>query len=263
MDGNVDYVYAGDYQGNVWKFDISKSQTNQWGLANSNSPIFTAKIGSKTQPITSGLSISREPNTGKTWIMFGTGSYLAVSDKTTTDRQTIYGIVDETEDSKTAITLTRSNLKQRTYQESGDYRALQESTVLDVNDKGWYIDLVTNGERVVLPPLMIDNVLVINTLKPDDDPCKAGGISWRMAIDPFKGGRLKRNFFNTSDFSKDVPTSGVKTESPTVGYTVIRTDDDVYKEVTGQGDATTPQARQINVVALGRRLTWRELTNEQ
>lgn len=267
LDGNVDYVYAGDYQGNVWKFDISKSNSNQWGVANSNNPIFTAKIGSSVQPITSGLSISREPNTGKTWIMFGTGSYLSVGDKGTTDRQTIYGIVDETDNSNVSTTLTRVNLKARSYQESGDYRALEESTVLTSSEKGWYIDLISNGERVVLPPLMIDNVLVINTLKPDNDPCKAGGISWRMAIEPFNGGRLKRNFFNTQNFSENVPTSGVKTESPTVGYTVIKTTnadgDPIYSEVSGQGDASTPPSRPINVVALGRRLTWREMTNEQ
>lgn len=267
MDGNVDYVYAGDYQGNVWKFDISKSNTSQWGVANGNNPIFTAKIGSSAQPITSGLSISREPNTGRTWIMFGTGSYLSVGDKGDTNKQTIYGVVDETDDSRTSVTLTRSNLKARTYQESGDYRALQESTPLTDSEKGWYIDLGAGGERVVLSPLMIDNVLVINTLKPDNDPCKAGGISWRMAIDPYRGGRLKRNFFNTTNFSDGIPTSGVKTESPTVGYTVIRTKDEdgqpIYTEVSGQGDASTPPSRPINVVALGRRLTWRELTNGQ
>ena len=264
MDGNVDYVYAGDYQGNIWKFDISNTETNQWDVANSNNPIFTAKIGSTVQPITSGLSISREPNTGKTWIMFGTGSYLAVSDKVSTDKQTIYGIVDETDGSKTAITLTRSNLKQRTYQESHNYRSLEESTVLDVNDKGWYIDLVNNGERVVLPPLMIDNVLVINTLKPDDDPCKAGGISWRMAIDPFKGGRLKRNFFKTPNFAKDVPTSGVKSEKPTVGSTIIITTDEngnkKFTNVLSEGDGGI-QGEDLGDATL-QRLTWRELTNE-
>ncbi len=266
MDGSVDYIYAGDYQGNIWKFDISKSNANQWGLANSNSPIFTARIGADVQPITSGISISREPNTGKTWIMFGTGSYLSVADKANTKIQSIYGIVDETDESRQSVTLNRSNLKARTYQESGDYRALQESTALTDTEKGWYIDLGVGAERVVLPPVMIDNVLVINTLKPDDDPCKAGGISWRMAIDPFRGGRLKRNFFNTENFSEGIPTSGVKTESPTVGYTIIRTKDSdgnpIYTEVSGQGDASTPPSRPINVVALGRRLTWRELTNE-
>ena len=199
--------------------------------------------------------------------MFGTGSYLSVGDKGDTNKQTIYGVVDETDDSRTSVTLTRSNLKARTYQESGDYRALQESTPLTDSEKGWYIDLGAGGERVVLSPLMIDNVLVINTLKPDNDPCKAGGISWRMAIDPYRGGRLKRNFFNTTNFSDGVPTSGVKTESPTVGYTVIRTKDEdgqpIYTEVSGQGDASTPPSRPINVVALGRRLTWRELTNGQ
>ena len=267
LDGNVDFVYAGDYQGNIWKFDISKSNTNQWGVANNSNPIFTARVGSVPQPITAGLSISREPSTGKVWIMFGTGTYLSVADKLNTNQQTIYGFVDQTDASNSTITLTRSNLKARSYQESGDFRALEESTALVDSEKGWYIDLGAGGERVVLPPLMIDNVLVINTLKPEDDPCKAGGISWRMAIDPFLGGRLKRNFFNTNNFSDGVPTSGVKTESPTVGYTVIKTEDangdPIYTEVSGQGDASTPPSRPINVEALGRRLTWRELTNER
>lgn len=266
MDGNVDYVYAGDYLGNIWKFDLSSTQTNKWSVANNGNPIFTAAINGEAQPITAGISISREPSTGKTWIMFGTGSYLSSGDKTSTSKQSIYGVIDETDGLKTSITLTRNNLVERTYQEAGDYRSLEYSSELDSAKKGWYIDLGTGGERVVLPPLMIDSVLVINTLQPDSDPCKAGGISWRMAIDPFKGGRLKRNFFETENFSDGVPTSGVKTESPTVGYTVIRTKDKsgkpIYTEVSGQGDASTPPARPINVVALGRRLTWRELSNE-
>src|SRR5690606_23477803 len=46
-DRRIDIVYAGDLQGNVWKFDLSHSDPARWGVAyqsgSSNHPLFTAR----------------------------------------------------------------------------------------------------------------------------------------------------------------------------------------------------------------------------
>ena len=45
-DRIVDAIYAGDYQGNMWKFDVSDSNPNKWKVAFASSgqpaPLFTA-----------------------------------------------------------------------------------------------------------------------------------------------------------------------------------------------------------------------------
>src|SRR5690606_12195570 len=59
-DKIIDTVYAGDLQGNVWKFNLSHSNATQWGVAyktgSNNMPLFTARNASnQVQPITSPL----------------------------------------------------------------------------------------------------------------------------------------------------------------------------------------------------------------
>ena len=49
-DEKADVIYAGDLNGNMWKFDISAPTPASWGVANSGSPLFVALAG---QPITS------------------------------------------------------------------------------------------------------------------------------------------------------------------------------------------------------------------
>jgi hypothetical protein len=55
-DFTVDYVYAGDLRGNMWKFDLTGT-VSEWDVAfedggGTPQPLFQAKDGSKTQPIT-------------------------------------------------------------------------------------------------------------------------------------------------------------------------------------------------------------------
>ena len=61
-DFTVDYVYAGDLYGNLWKFDISSSDIAEWGSAYSDSslpaPLFTAIASGKAQPIQSTPQVS-------------------------------------------------------------------------------------------------------------------------------------------------------------------------------------------------------------
>ena len=49
MDHIVDYIYAGDLQGHVWRFDVTDKNPANWAVSNT-SPLFTTPGG---QPITS------------------------------------------------------------------------------------------------------------------------------------------------------------------------------------------------------------------
>jgi len=53
FDHIVDYIYAGDLQGNVWRFDVTSTDPTNWAVS-ASSPLFTAPSNA---PITSGLAV--------------------------------------------------------------------------------------------------------------------------------------------------------------------------------------------------------------
>jgi type IV pilus assembly protein PilY1 len=53
MDHITDYIYAGDLQGHVWRFDVTDKDPTKWAVS-STSPLFTTPSG---QPITAGLTV--------------------------------------------------------------------------------------------------------------------------------------------------------------------------------------------------------------
>ncbi|MHB8150431.1 MAG: PilC/PilY family type IV pilus protein [Desulfobulbia bacterium] len=102
-DFRVDYAYAGDLKGNLWKFDLSSSNPADWDVAYKNGavpePLF--RTPSPGQPITSKPAVMFAPKneiTGEVnpgfMVIFGTGKYLGLSDITSTSQQTVYGIWD-------------------------------------------------------------------------------------------------------------------------------------------------------------------------
>ncbi|MGH8471297.1 MAG: pilus assembly protein, partial [Gammaproteobacteria bacterium] len=63
-DSIVDYIYAGDLFGNLWKFDVSSADKNLWQvLGPSGGPLFVACAGTGTQCTTAGASNLRQPIT--------------------------------------------------------------------------------------------------------------------------------------------------------------------------------------------------------
>lgn len=100
-DGTPDFVYAGDLRGNMWKFDISSGTANNWGVALSGNPLFTATYSTGTgsssrQPITAPPVLRPNRNVGGLMVAFGTGQNLTENDRTDTSVQTVYSILDNT-----------------------------------------------------------------------------------------------------------------------------------------------------------------------
>ena len=87
-DGKVDYIYAGDLQGNVWQFDVSGATTASWKVGLTTlapdpaTPLFKARDASNNpQPITAPITVAvntdlADVNAGKRFLFFGTGSYF-------------------------------------------------------------------------------------------------------------------------------------------------------------------------------------------
>jgi type IV pilus assembly protein PilY1 len=85
-DGTVDYVYAGDINGNLWKFDLTSSTAASW----SSSRLYTT---SPLQPITGRPAVSLHP-LGGYMVNFGTGRMFTAADATDTTAYYAYGLRD-------------------------------------------------------------------------------------------------------------------------------------------------------------------------
>jgi hypothetical protein len=82
-NGQADYAYAGDLQGNLWRFDFNTNTSFKLFVAGANKPI-------TVQP-----DIARHPDTQEGFMVyFGTGSLLSAADAEVTSQQTVYGIWD-------------------------------------------------------------------------------------------------------------------------------------------------------------------------
>lgn len=190
-DGKVDYVYAGDLKGNLWKFDLTSTSPASWGVALSGQPLFRARdAGGAVQPITGGLSLGMEAFGNRVWVFFGTGKYLNTGDITSTTTQTMYGIID------TNAPVARSQLTARTFALTGigpngrAIRALQTYTALPSGSYGWHLDLGSPypGERVIERGFLTGRVLVMPSVVPiAGNACDAAGRGFLTAIDAFTG----------------------------------------------------------------------------
>lgn len=112
-DGIADFAYAGDLQGNMWRFDLAPNNGDpnnpfmRKGSPRSNeqvtfqvsfggNPLYTAVNNAKRQPITSAPSLVRHPSRLGYLVVFGTGKYFAEGDKNGSldVKNTLYGIWD-------------------------------------------------------------------------------------------------------------------------------------------------------------------------
>lgn len=224
-DGMVNFVYAGDLQGNFWKFDLSNPDPGVWGLASRRLILFTASNASGRQPITAQAEGALHPGGRGFVINFGTGKYLEEDDTKPLNFtvQSYYGVWDKNDstviNSQTRITSRTQLLQQVLVDKSIAGRVVREierdpvtgaprvpdwSSIADdpptANDSppkhmGWYMDFPngsTTGERAVFVPLIRGGRLIYTTLIPNGDPCQFGGSSVLMVLDPATGAAITR-----------------------------------------------------------------------
>lgn len=204
-DRIIDAVYAGDLQGNVWKFDVSSATPTDWKVAHGTSapaPMFVAKDGTggsaKRQPIQSQLGVSGPPSgvAGDAMVFFGTGRYFVNGDAAVTDRQSFYGVLDD----GGTTSYGRSDLWTQDIVFQGivgtqEVRVTSNNPTSWPTKRGWVIDLVPpsgtlKGERVIAPPLLRFGRVIFTTLEPSvTDPCLQG-TSWLMELDAESGANL-------------------------------------------------------------------------
>ncbi|ENZ6824400.1 PilC family type IV pilus tip adhesin, partial [Neisseria gonorrhoeae] len=177
LDGIVDIAYAGDRGGNMYRFDLSNSDSSKW----------SAKVifeGDK--PITSAPAVSRLAD--KRVVIFGTGSDLSEQDVVGKDQQYIYGIFD---DDKGTVKVTVQN---GTAGGLLEQNLMQENKTLFLNkrsdgsgSKGWAVKL-TGGQRVTVKPTVVLRTAFVTIRKYNDGGC--GAETAILGINTADGGAL-------------------------------------------------------------------------
>lgn len=215
-DGKVDLAYAGDLRGNVWKFDLGDSNPSHWHVA-FNAPLFVARDASNnSQPITSGIEVSRHPTGDGFLVYVGTGKYLESSDVTPGGTQTIYALWDKAL-SPSTITgrgqLLQQEVVSTTTYSGKNYRRSSSNTIDWATQRGWYMDLPTNGERIVSQPALFESRLLFTTIIPTSDgACGNGGTGWLMEVDALSGGKLGGPTFEVNGDGRIDPDDNLGSE---------------------------------------------------
>jgi len=144
-DGKIDYVYAGDINGNLWKFNLTSASPASWSVTR----LYTTN---PAQPITGRPSVTPHPNGGH-MVNFATGRMFTSADASATTVYYAYGV----RDNGTAIAdanIVSQTLAAKTYTTGGfNYNVrVSSSNPVDYGatppKQGWKLALPA-GERVV------------------------------------------------------------------------------------------------------------------
>jgi type IV pilus assembly protein PilY1 len=201
-DGSTRLLYAGDTQGNLWKFDFSRNAPWNEGnaLSFSGQPLMVALgEGGRRQPITVQPEVGIGP-AGGAIVLFGTGKFVGPEDVGRSNHvlQTVYGVYDN--GSMVPAHAARTQLQPRRAVAAIGAGAASASIAGDLfvhgvfdektsTRRGWYLDLPASrdrGERVVARPVLNDGLLFFNTLIPGEGAC--GKVTGRScAVDALTG----------------------------------------------------------------------------
>ena len=215
-DKVADTVYAGDLQGNLWKFNINnRNNPNNWSVDFGGAPLFQACTDdpcTDPQPITSKPQVI-ESSVGGHIVLFGTGQYFETGDNSDTSQiQSYYGILDKQDSDAAGLEVAgRNNLQEQsiigefTPAQTGlnyDTRVTTDNSVDYTSKFGWFMDFDSAdylGERIVANSLARNGRIIFPTLVPDTAACSYGGTSWLMEMDSETGSRLTISPFDLND----------------------------------------------------------------
>jgi len=258
-DGKIDVIYAGDLKGNVWKFNVSSTNTADWAVATQASatnttkvPVFTAttllpspSTTTVTQPITTAVVPFVHPQGGYQ-LFFGTGKALESTDYPMSNvySQTLYGIYDRP-GSVGTITTGKTDLVEQTSVTSAGIRYFSQNTVSYLTKKGWYLNLPVSSESVIFNPYAEDSYRVnVKSLAPEatSDGCRYDATSFEAIINPISG----------TPIPNSLPSAPLVTGFGAVGTTSLNSFEfsrgGIYRQPTPPPSTTSCTAGALNCV---------------
>lgn len=280
-NGTVDFIYAGDLLGNMWRFDLRSGTEAQWANAANRLLMFTARdAANKPQPISGSPTLAIDPSSYKTWVFFGTGRFLNQSDLTysngnkNVDVQTWYGLIDGNANITGRAQLQQRQLVGAASIDGTPVRAFEAASVLNTTAKGWYVDLKTppggtaEGERMIGDSAVIGTTLLAASIIPNADACEFGGRGYINAINAFTGASVTPPFFDIDGdgvFGDDnVTVAGVviPVGSVDLGIAMPTTPTVIENLLVAGGSLGTTGSIGVNNPANQGRISWREIVGD-
>jgi type IV pilus assembly protein PilY1 len=201
-NGTVDYVYAGDLMGNLYRFDLRDEDPTNWSMTQ---VLFKAEyVAGTPQPITIQPIATRAEGGGYV-VIASTGSWMTTDDITSTDIQSLYGVWDP-DPTRTAAIISKAKLVEQVFTNASSplygytYRTLTANTVNYGNKKGWFIDfdmpaarstsgVEYPGEKAIRNLLVKEGVLFGVTILPSSNAaCSTAPGGFLFSIDAKTGG---------------------------------------------------------------------------
>ncbi|MDB5744621.1 MAG: type pilus assembly protein PilY [Polaromonas sp.] len=276
--GEVKTMYAGDLQGQLWKFDFSE------GLSSANisgnkllkvvngvkKPLFTAKTSAGVaQPITTTPLVTTAQRSG-VMVVFGTGKFVEQNDAASSGTQSIYSVWDNSGIASTDYGLTRSSLQQQTAAESSSAVNITATAVTlgtaSGEKRGAYFDLPNGRERIAVNGAQGLNTVTFNSMVPSGD-CSGDGIgrtytlnpvtlanSSTIALDNGIGLSSPPNYISLEDNTYSIRRAdGVRKYK--ISNTVVNTG----TQLTSAGNVRTQTIKVPDAYITSGRISWREV----
>jgi type IV pilus assembly protein PilY1 len=185
-DYTVDAMYAGDLQGNIWRFDLT-------GSAGYSAPTLIATLTNKAGdllPVTTPLSLGADPTTKKRYVMAGTGQQLSDSDINSTSLQAFYAIVDGTSDVGGFYTDSTLPAPFKFPIKRGGLTAVtsfMSELADDASPMGWYYDFTSSSKTGIAEKSTIEGDVALGMVAfsaslSNGDACEPKGTSRDFAV---------------------------------------------------------------------------------
>lgn len=258
---SVGFVYGGDLQGNVWRFNVNGTNTADIGTGDvlKFATLFSTTTGAAgtEQPITTTPVLGKIA--GSRVVFVGTGKYLEIGDLSTTQQQTQYAIKDD--DSGTTFVNPRSQTtlmvqQTMTTNAATGTRSIAASTTKPnfYTGRGWFVDFLDSGERVNIDSSLVQGVLLVPSIVPSNTACAPGGYGWLNFFDYKTGGAVTSSNVVSGRYDSTIVGGNVLNINGSPVFSVVTATnptpdkDDNVRFPSSAGNFT------------GKRSLWRELT---
>ncbi|WP_296001357.1 PilC/PilY family type IV pilus protein [Rugamonas sp.] len=281
-DPTLSYVYGGDNNGTMWRFDLTDTSAAatvkllKMGDAGVGKPITTrpdvtlcAANTTFVDPVT---KVSTSTTVAQRVVLFGSGRLLDVPDTSDTSVQSVFVLKDSgstianihgatSVNGGTGSSVSASGtMVQQTLSLAGsssnEFTYAITSNPVDLSKQdGWYADFSLNsGERVNLDPQIVSGVAnIVTNIPTSSSACSVGGTANSYALNVCNGNAIA-----------SVPAGGtLSNTSAAVGFIIIRLANGDVKMVTTTADGNTLTTKVVtNTGPAPRRAGWRRVKGE-
>ncbi|HWG31611.1 MAG TPA: PilC/PilY family type IV pilus protein [Steroidobacteraceae bacterium] len=292
LDGDriIDYVYAGDINGNLWRFDLTSNDPTQWAAG--ATPMFKTANGQPiTTPPVAGGGATSPDGLNRVMVSFGTGQKTPMTSTNPATylktQQSIYGVWDwnlaafnslsgttfAVLSSGGTITASSTTLQAIpvTINSSGNHDVNSSPQICFIGTTdctsgntqyGWSIALPESNsqgkEQIVFAPELLSGVVIVDsTLPADNQPttCTQNlDEGWTYAINILSGLPVQ-NFFTQYHDANEIGHHTDATGTPSV-FANGTSDFLIYQKTDGGGGGTPVKGPAPNSA---KRLTWIQL----